>query len=105
MLPLVWIVGAFVVAHVVVKFWDEIRNSVAAWLRRLGLSRSRLMDAWVLLDRVVSGVRCRFIAKTTQAEVKVEESLLSMDEIDDPEVVAQLKRNSEVKRDAMTYVD
>ncbi|ATB32110.1 hypothetical protein [Melittangium boletus] len=105
MLPLLWIVGAVVGVGLVVHFWDKIRDTVASWLRQLGLDQSRLMDAWILLDRVVSGVRCRIYAKTTQGQINVKETSLSMDEIDDQEVLDQLKRRATVKRDVMEYVD
>jgi hypothetical protein len=99
------ILGVLVGASVVVHFWDTIRDYVAGWLRNNGLSRSALMDAWILLDQVVSGIRCRLYAKRTTGRVESTETVFDVESIDDQEVLNELKRRGMVKRQVLEYVN
>ncbi|NMF66131.1 hypothetical protein DP113_05630 [Brasilonema octagenarum UFV-E1] len=45
---------------------DQIRESVAAWLRKQGLQDSALMKAWIVFDRLISRVRRSLMVETRQ---------------------------------------
>lgn len=94
------VVGAFLA----VKFWDTIRETVAKWLRVCGWEKSVLMDAWIQLDRLISGVRCKIFFKKRTQELKVFEETYTIDEIDDPDVLAELEKRGFVERNVMTYI-
>lgn len=44
----------------------QIRESVAAWLRKQGLQDSALMKAWIVFDKLISRVRCYLMVETRQ---------------------------------------
>ncbi len=97
-----WLLLTALFAAVVVTFWTEIRESVAAWLRRMGLGRHSLMRAWINVTRVVQGVR-RFLRRTVFVQTRPgyvaqvsEREFNSISEIDDPEVREAVRRHASV---------
>jgi len=95
------VVGVFYIA----KFWNNIRETVANWLRLAGWERSMLMDAWIQLDSTFSGIRCKFFLKKTESqELRVFEETYSINEIDDVDVLAELEKRGYVERNIMTYL-
>ncbi|MDJ0575881.1 MAG: hypothetical protein QNJ65_12030 [Xenococcaceae cyanobacterium MO_234.B1] len=100
----VTVVGAFLGIGISL-FWDDIREQVAAWLRRKGWEKSVLMDAWIKLDRFIGFVRCRIFVKTQKkSKVKISEQEYAIDEIDDPDVLEELQRKGHVKKNIMTLI-
>jgi hypothetical protein len=88
------------------RCWDSIRDQLAGWLRASGLDRSMLMDALVRLDNLVVNVRCRLIGKTRhQGEVLIREEILSPDDIDDPEVLAELRKRGHFEKSVLTLIE
>lgn len=98
--------GAAVATVATVAFWDRIREAVTSWLHRNSLARSVLMDAWVWLDRMISGVRARIFVKRRHHEraACVEEMSLPMSEIDDEDVLYELRRRGRVRVEALHLV-
>lgn len=88
-----------------VSFWDEIRESVAKKLRNIGWEKSYLMDAWIHLDRIASGIRCKFFLKNKKQEIKLFEKKYLIEEIDDPEVLDELKKRGLIEKNIMTYIE
>lgn len=91
-------------AYLISKFWKDIREKVAAWLRSRGLQKSVLMDAWVVLDNLVTTVRCTIFVKTqTTGSQKVSETTYSRDEIrqKDPDVYAELQKRGNLETNIM----
>ncbi|MGD9971611.1 MAG: hypothetical protein AB7S77_00965 [Desulfatirhabdiaceae bacterium] len=92
-------IGAIIAAAwLVSRFWDDIRDHVAAWLRQNNMQESMLMDVIVRFDQTVSRVRSRIFAKTTKTgQQKVMEKILTDEEIaalqeKEPEIFARLKQ-------------
>ena len=86
-------------------FWDDIREQVAAWLRRKGWEKSILMDAWIELDSVLGFVRRRIFVKTKKkSQVEISEQEYAIDEIDDPDVLEELQRRGYAQRNIMTLI-
>lgn len=103
------LIGAAVVAAVVAVIynWDDIRDSVANWLRRNNLSKSALMDAWIRFDKVVSKVRVRIFGKTRQTGVQeIEEKHVSTEQLkkEDPDVYAELLKRGYAEKNIMDQV-
>ena len=98
-------VGSLLGIGIVSLFWNDIRDKVAAWLRRNGLQESILMDAWVKLDSLFTTVRCTIFVKTkTKGVQTVEEKQLSISEIDDPDVLKELQTKGLSQRNIMTLM-
>ncbi|MBV8995062.1 MAG: hypothetical protein JO287_15510 [Pseudonocardiales bacterium] len=87
---------AAVGAALTVSLWHDISDRVASWLRDHGLEKNSLMDAWVLLDNQISGIRAKLRLVTRQhgSHEVVLERTYRLDQIDDPEVRAQLANRS-----------
>lgn len=91
-------------AYFVSKFWKNIRETVAAWLRARGLQESALMDAWVVLDNLVTVIRRKIFVKAKQTgEQKISETTHTLDEIreSDPDVYAEIEKRGQVKQNIM----
>jgi hypothetical protein len=91
-------------AYLISKFWKDIREKVAGWLRNRGLQKSALMDAWIVLDNLVTTVRCTIFVKTqTTVTQKVSETTYSRDEIrqKDPDVYAELQKRGNLETNIM----
>ena len=87
------LVAAAVGTLIVVKLWDNIRETVAKWLRQQGLAKSDLMDAWVKLDSMVGTVRSRIFVKTEKTgKIIISETEYNMSEIDDEDVIKELEK-------------
>ncbi|HZZ85375.1 MAG TPA: hypothetical protein VFE30_12615 [Anaeromyxobacteraceae bacterium] len=96
--------GAYVLFN-----WDEVRDSVATWLRDNGLEKSALLEAWVLFERGVAAGRrvvSRLFVRTRKTGVvHVQETTYDdPSRIEDPEVRAELARRRQVRRDVMHLV-
>lgn len=98
--------GATAVAvYLAGKFWDDISDRVAAWLRARGLAASALMDAWIQLDLSVRTVRTRIYGKqSNDIPTLITETTFNMSEIDDPDVLAELERRGCATRNIMSLV-
>jgi hypothetical protein len=96
-----WLVIAAVaaLAGVVVSLSNDVRQSVAAWLRAHHLAETALMDAWILLDATASGVRVRLRLTTRRYGTQeiVLDRVYRPDQIDDPQVRALLQQRSHAK--------
>lgn len=94
------------VAVAAIVFWDDIRDRLAGWLRRMGWQKSALMDALVRLDRLAGQVRCRLLATTRAAAThQIDETHYDMDQIDDAEVKAELLRRGLAERSVLHLVN
>jgi hypothetical protein len=86
------------------QYRNQIRESVAAWLRKQGLQDSALMKAWIVFDKLISGVRRYLMVETRQTGTqKISETTHSLEEIrkTDPDVYDQLQRLGYAKKDIM----
>ncbi|MCL2929962.1 MAG: hypothetical protein MGG37_18910 [Trichodesmium sp. MAG_R01] len=100
------LVAAAVGTLIVVKLWDNIRETVAKWLRQQGLAKSDLMDAWVKLDSMVGTVRSRIFVKTEKTgKTIISETEYNMSEIDDEDVIKELEKQGYYKRKIMDLLD
>jgi G3E family GTPase len=87
-------------------FWDSIREKVAEWLRSAGLQKTKLMSAWIRLDSIVAGVRCRIFVKTVdRKQHQVSEETYTQSQINDADVLAELKRLGHAKRDILQLIE
>lgn len=110
---MVWPLIGYVVAGLlgvatvvaIITFWDKVRDTVANWLRQKGLENNIFMDAWIKLDSIISGVKGKIFVKTQRiGQVKISEETYALDEIDDPEVHAELEKKGYVNRNIMNYL-
>ena len=87
-------------------YWTEIRDDVASWLRQRNLNRSLLMDAWVEIDNFLVSVRSRIFVKTHDRRIEtIEEKVLTLDEIDDPEVREALLKSRHYRKNIMELIE
>jgi hypothetical protein len=85
--------------------WDQVRDKLAAWLRKMGLHKSALMDAVVYFDTVAGKIRSRLFATTHKTgEVKIDETTYRMDQINDAKVLAELKKRGHAERSIINLV-
>ncbi|MFD7731689.1 hypothetical protein ACFV6F_15035 [Kitasatospora phosalacinea] len=89
---LVLLAAAAIGAAVAVTFWNGIVEAVSRWLREHGLADSDLMAAVVTLDRLAVGVRQRLTVRTPAGFTVILDEELDLDDIDDPQVLAELER-------------
>ena len=85
----------------------QIRESVAAWLREQGLQDSALMKAWIVFDKLISGVRRYLMVETKQTGTQqISETTHSLEEIrkTDSDVYHQLQRLGYAKKDIMSLL-
>src|ERR1700686_3739097 len=105
---LIWVILALfgiVVAAAALAIWDQVRDKLAAWLRQIGLHKSALMDAVVCFDTIAGKVRSRLFATTHQTgKVKIDETTYRMDQIDDPQVLAELRKRGYAERSVVNLV-
>lgn len=73
-------------------FWASIREKCAAWLRAHQLENSFLMNALLAADSVIGRIRTLILGRVKNRIVVVHESVYSEAEIDDPSVLAELKK-------------
>src|ERR1700722_16910528 len=79
--------------------------SATAWLRARGWNKSVLMDALLVLDKLAGKVRCRLFATTRKTgTVQVDETVDRMDQIDDPQVRAELRKRGVAERSVLNLV-
>ncbi len=86
------------------QYRNQIRESVAAWLREHGLQDSALMKAWIVFDRLTSRVRRSLMVETKQTGTQqISQTTHSLEEIrkTDPDVYDQLQRLGYAKKDIM----
>lgn len=94
------VVGGITTA--VVLNWDEIREEVKDWLHEQGLNNTLLMDAWVEISQFADAVVKKVKVRTaTTGEQTVSEKTYRLDEVDDPDVLAALKRNGYYRKNIM----
>jgi len=107
------IVGAVVVGAAVggtiyvIANWPEIKDAISSWLRKNNLSKSTLMSALVIFDKIAVGIRRRIIVKTPQTGTRtIEEKTFSEKEIrkEEPDVYKQLQTKSRIKFDVMDQI-
>ncbi|GAA1777547.1 hypothetical protein [Luedemannella helvata] len=107
---MIWLVVAAIAAAVgagaVVAFWPTIVNKLQAWLRENNLTKSALAEAVVRLDRMAGHVRRILRVRTRAYGVqKISEEQLSLDDIDDPQLRAELERTGNAERDVLHLLD
>ncbi len=108
MIWLLWAAVAAVVGAgaVTVAFWPTIVSKVQTWLREHNLSKSALTEAVVLLDRYMGKIRRVLRVRTHAYGVqKISEELLSADQIDDPQLLAELNRTGTAARDVLPLIE
>jgi hypothetical protein len=94
-----WIIGGIIAGAAVAAFWDNIRETVADWLRANNLESTWLMSALVRFDTVVGGVKARLTGTTRRYEtVEIAEITYRWDEIPDKEIKAELRRSGSTTR-------
>ncbi len=89
------------------QYRNQIRESVAAWLRKQGLQDSTLMKAWIVFDQFISGVRRSLMVETRQTGTqKISETTHSLEEIRkiDPDVYDQLQKLGYAEKDIMSLL-
>jgi hypothetical protein len=102
--PISLLIMGILAVSVTVAYWDDIRETVAAWLRSKGLQQSALMSAWIKLDVAVGGIRSRLFTKTRQhGATQVSETIVSPDQLDD-EMRAQLQRLGYAEKNIMSLL-
>ncbi len=108
---MIWVVWAVVAAvigagAVTVAFWPAIVSKVQTWLREHHLAKSALTEAVVVLDRYAGHIR-RVLRVRTQAYgvQTISEEQLSADQIDDPQLLAELNRTGTVVRDVLPLIE
>jgi len=95
---LTFLIISLLAGAAVVVFWDEISNTVSAWLRENGYEESWLMRAWVVLDNTVSAIRSRvYVRLRNGAQEEIQERCISRDQLD-PETRAMLDRSGRLER-------
>lgn len=96
-----------IMGFLIARFWRDIRDQVSDWLREQGLENSMLMDAWIELDNLIAAVRSRIFVKVKPlGETKrISETTYNLDEIDDPDLVAELEARGHLKKDIMEYLE
>lgn len=96
-----------IMGFLIARFWRDIRDQVATWLRDQGLENSILMDAWIELDNLIAAVRSRIFVKVKPlGETQmISEMTYNLDEIDDPDVVAELEARGHLTKDIMEYLE
>jgi len=96
-----------IMGFLIARFWRDIRDQVAAWLREQGWENSMLMDAWIQLDKLIGAVRSRIFVKVKPlGETKmISETTYNLDEIDDPDVIAELEVRGHLTQDIMEYLE
>jgi hypothetical protein len=93
--------------YLMVKFWDDIRENVCAWLRQHGLQESALMNVTIRFDSLITGVRSTLFVNTRQTgKQKIMERELTEAEIDalkkkEPEVYEHMKRKGFAQKDLL----
>ena len=103
--PISWWIIATIAASLFVAFWDDIRERVATWLRNKGLSNSLLMDAWIKLDLIAGRVRCRIFGKTRKYGLQeISEVTYTQDQIEDQEILAELRRRGYCEKNIMSQI-
>jgi hypothetical protein len=107
-LVLAGLVATAVAAFYVARFWKNIREQVATWLREQKLEKSILMDAWIQLDKLIGAVKCRLFVKlkSTEETKMISEMTYQLDEIDDFDVLKKLEERGSIERkDIMEYLE
>ena len=101
------VVVPVIMGFLIARFWKDIRDQVATWLREQGLENSMLMDAWIELDNLIAAVRSRIFVKVKPlGETKIiSETTYHLDEIDDSDVVAELEARGHIIKDIMKYIE
>jgi len=108
---MIWVVWAVVAAvvgagAVTVAFWPTIVNKLRAWLHEHNLSKSALTEAVVRLDKYMGKIRRILRVRTRVHGVqKISEDQLSADQIDDPQLLADLNRTGSAERDVLDLLD
>ena len=106
---LFWFVLALLgigVAAAALAIWDQIRDKLAAWLRKVGLQKTALMDAVVALDAIAGKIRCRLFATTRRTgKVKIDETTYRMNQIGDAKVLAELRKRGHVEQNVLNLVN
>lgn len=98
------LLGAALGGAAVVTFWNSVREAVTGWLQRNNLTKSALTEAVIVLDKLAVGIRRRIIVQTAQRREVVREEELSLDQIDDPQVRAEIQKRSHVQLDIMHQI-
>lgn len=83
------------------KLWGKVREGVASWLRSKKLEESVLMDAWVGINKHVDAVTrvARTALKREQTQQDSQnETVMGVEQIDDPEVLALARKQLKPKR-------
>jgi len=107
------IVGAVVVGAAVggtiyvIANWPEIKDAISSWLRKNNLSKSALMSALVIFDRIAVGIRRRIIVETPQTGTKtIEDETFSEEKLrkEEPDVYKELQKRNHVEIDVMEQI-
>jgi hypothetical protein len=108
MIWIVWAVAAAIIgaSAATVAFWPAIVGKVKAWLREHNLGKSALTEATVFLDHHIGKIR-RIVRVGTRSHGvhKISEEYLSVDQIDDPQLLAELNRTGTAVRDVLPLID
>ncbi len=107
-LVLAGLVATAVAAFYLARFWKDIREQVATWLREQKLEKSILIDAWIQLDKIIGAVKCRLFVKlkSTEETKMISETTYTLDEIDDLDVLEELEERGYIDRkDIMEYLE
>jgi hypothetical protein len=84
---------------VTLAIWNQVRDTLAAWLRKMGLHKSKLMDAIIFFDNIAGKVRSRLFATTRRTgKVLIEETTYEINQIDDRKVLAELRKRGHADR-------
>lgn len=83
------------------NLWSRVREGVANWLRSKKLEESVLMDAWVGVNKyvdTVTRVAKSALKRKRTKQVSQKETVLRVEQIDDPEVRALARKQLKPKK-------
>jgi hypothetical protein len=83
------------------NLWGRVREGVANWLRSKKLEESVLMDAWVGVNKCVDAVTRitkSALKRKRMKQVSQKETVLRVEQIDDPEVRALARKQLKPKK-------
>jgi hypothetical protein len=96
-------VGAIGAGGVLLYKWPEALDLITGWLRSRHESLRSLRKAVVRIDRFMTAARARLIARSaTSREVIIEEELVELTEIDDPDLYVALIQQGSVEVDLLS---
>ena len=93
--------AALIGTAVAVTFWGAVKDAVGKWLRELGLEKSALMSALVVLDKLAVGVRRQVKVRTADGPYVIIDQEMRLEDIDDPKIRALAEQQPHTEIDIL----